>query len=142
VAGAEVADLFAGSGALGIEALSRGAAGVTFLEADRAAARTIRENLASTGLAGPRARVVTADVDRGLAGAGPFDVVLADPPYAFTAWAGLLERVRAGALAPDGLVVLEASSEVSLGSGWEVLRLKHYGSTVVILARPDRKGDT
>ena len=145
VAGAEAADLFAGSGALGIEALSRGAATVTFVEAERHAVQVIRGNLEATGLAGPRARVVTADVVRwldGPASVGPFDLVLADPPYAFAAWPSLLERLRGPALAGDGLVALESGSEIAFGPGWEVLRLKHYGTTVVVLARPDRKGDT
>jgi 16S rRNA (guanine966-N2)-methyltransferase len=145
VAGAEVADLFAGSGALGVEALSRGAAAVTFVETDRVAVQVIHANLASAGLAGPRARVVTAEVGgwlAGPAGPGPFDLVLADPPYAFTGWAGLLDQLRRGALRGDGVAALETGADLDLGPGWEVLRRKHYGSTVVVLARPDRKGDT
>jgi 16S rRNA (guanine966-N2)-methyltransferase len=143
VTGADVADLFAGSGALGIEALSRGAATATFVEADRTAVQVIRANLAATGLAGPRARVVTAEVARWLEGpvtAGLFGLVFADPPYAFGGWPGLLERLRGQALTADGLVALESGAEIAFGPGWEVLRLKHYGSTVVALARPDQKG--
>jgi len=150
VGGAQVADLFAGSGALGIEALSRGAAAVTFVEADRRAAEVIRGNLAATGLARPGARVIVADVLRWLetpeTGVA-LDLVLADPPYAFTGWAALLEVLGRGRLAAGAVVALETGTAISLGPGWEVLREKRYGSSVVVLARPDRtgpsrKGDT
>jgi len=84
--GARVLDLFAGSGAGGIEALSRGAAAAVFVERDAAAVSTIRANLARAHLAGPAAIVVQAEVGRWLAGAsgpvaGPYDVVIVDPPY-------------------------------------------------------------
>ena len=84
--GARVLDLFAGSGAAGIEALSRGAASATFVEHDAAAARVIAANLARTGLGGSNAVVVRADALRWLGqqahgGAEPFDVVIVDPPY-------------------------------------------------------------
>lgn len=85
LAGARVLDLFAGSGAGGIEALSRGAASATFVEGDADAARVIAENLVRARLS-ERGRVVRADVMSYLAGRaladGPFDVVLIDPPYA------------------------------------------------------------
>jgi 16S rRNA (guanine966-N2)-methyltransferase len=85
--GARVLDLFAGSGAAGIEALSRGAASVVFIERDPGAAAVIEANLAASRLAGPSAVVIRSDVlawfERGGAAAhGPFDLVLADPPYA------------------------------------------------------------
>lgn len=84
--GANVLDLFAGSGAAGLEALSRGAAHVTFIEHDRAAAAVIATNLARTHLAGTRARIVRADVLGWLAGpdlpVARFDLVIVDPPYA------------------------------------------------------------
>ena len=84
---ANVLDLFAGSGAAGIEALSRGAAHAMFVERDRTAAAVIATNLGRTRLAGQRARIVRAEVLGWLAGpeataAGPFDVVVVDPPYA------------------------------------------------------------
>jgi 16S rRNA (guanine966-N2)-methyltransferase len=84
---ARVLDLFAGSGAAGIEALSRGAAHVTFVERDRGAAAVIATNLSRTHLAGDRARIVRAEALAWLAGpgaaaAGPFDLVIVDPPYA------------------------------------------------------------
>jgi 16S rRNA (guanine966-N2)-methyltransferase len=127
--GATVLDLFAGTGALGIEALSRGAASAVFVDADARAVAAIKENLAATGLA-ERARVVQADALRYLAGAPPtVDVAFADPPYAFAAWPGLL------AVLPARLVAIEARSHVELGPGWHALRSKRYGDTVVTLAR-------
>ena len=86
--GARFLDLFAGSGAAGIEALSRGAAHATFVERDAGAVRTIRANLGRTGLGGDdRATVVRADVlgwlrEPGRAAAAPYDLVVIDPPYA------------------------------------------------------------
>lgn len=110
--GARVLDLFAGSGAGGIEALSRGAAAAVFIERDPGAVATIRANLARTHLDGPAATVVQADVLRWLAGASgpvavPFDVVLIDPPYDRPeALRTALERLADGRLvAPGGQVV-------------------------------------
>ena len=82
--GAAFLDLCAGSGAAGIEALSRGAARATFVERDRRVVGTIAENLARTGLAGERAQVVRADAAEWLTGhgGGPFGLVFIDPPYA------------------------------------------------------------
>ena len=129
VEGARVVDLFAGSGALGIEALSRGAAWCTFVERDRAARAAITANLAATGLAA-RATVVAADVMAWLArGAGPFDLALADPPYAFDDWPALL------ALVPADLVVVESDREVDPGPGWAHVRTRRYGGTVVSFVR-------
>jgi 16S rRNA (guanine966-N2)-methyltransferase len=87
IQGAEVLDLFAGSGAAGIEALSRGAATAIFIEKDQQAAAVIDANLRATGLAGPAAAVVRWDVVRWLAEPNvdtAFDLVLVDPPYAET----------------------------------------------------------
>jgi 16S rRNA (guanine966-N2)-methyltransferase len=94
LAGARILDLFAGSGAPGIEALSRGAGSAVFVEKDGSAAAVIQENLRATSLAGPDAQVVRADaiawLGRRSASDAPFDVVIVDPPYAET---GLLTRV-------------------------------------------------
>lgn len=130
VAGATVLDLFAGTGALGIEALSQGAASATFVDADPQAVRAIRANLAATGLADV-ARVVHADVFRFLRDTPPaaVDVAFADPPYAFADWERLL------ALVPARLVALEARTHLDLGPGWHPLRSRRYGDTVVTLAR-------
>lgn len=150
VEGAAVADLFAGSGAFGIEALSRGAARAVFVESDRDAAATIRQNLADVGmadrLADRRAVVVAADALRWLRSATAVDVALCDPPYAFDRWVELVSL-----LAPvTRLAVLETGAQLDLGPGWELLKEKHYGGTVVLVARParlaeparDRRGDT
>lgn len=137
--GAVVVDLFAGSGALGVEALSRRAGSVTFVELDRAALDAIRANLEVVGAvvgAGGRAAVVRADALAWAAGRPPAaraDLVLADPPYRFDRWSDL-----AGALAAwAGLVVLESGAELDLGPSWQTLRVRCYGATVVTVARPD-----
>ena len=129
LAGARVVDLFAGSGALGIEALSRGAARCTFVDSSRAAVDVVRANLDATALT-PHADVVTADafvhVRRH---PSAVDLALLDPPYAFTDWDGLLEVV------PAPLVVIESNRPVEPTEGWDVLRSHQYGTTVVTFAR-------
>ncbi len=136
VAGATVADLFAGSGALGIEALSRGAGGATFVDRDRAALEAVRRNLAATGLA-DRAAVVPGDVLGWLTTTtATFHLVLVDPPYGTgdEEWSRILEAV-VGRTAPGGLVVVESDRPVVVVDGLEVLRTKRYGSTVVSISR-------
>ena len=134
VAGAAVVDLFAGTGALGIEALSRGAASATFVDDRRAALDAVRANLAATGLAGPNAKVVRADAVAWCAAAGPVGLAFADPPYAFSAWDELLANLDAR------LAVLESDRELDLGPRWAILRSRRHGGTVVTLARPARSG--
>jgi 16S rRNA (guanine966-N2)-methyltransferase len=111
VEGARVLDLYAGSGAMGLEALSRGAAAVVFVESDLDAVRAIERNLDKLRLTG--ARVVRADATTGLAqetAAGrKYDLVLADPPYAMTDY-DTLARYLPGVLAEDGLLVLESAA--------------------------------
>jgi 16S rRNA (guanine966-N2)-methyltransferase len=128
VADAVVLDLFAGSGALGIEALSRGAAHCTFVESARPALAALRANLDALGLDG-RATVASMDVDRFLASSPSAGLVLADPPYAFDGWAGLM-----GALAAD-LLVAESDRPVEPAPGWEAIREKRYGATHVTFLR-------
>jgi 16S rRNA (guanine966-N2)-methyltransferase len=126
----DVLDLFAGSGALGIEALSRGAASATFVDADARAVAVVRANLEATGLA-DRATVVRSDARRFLdGGERRFDLALLDPPYAFSDddWAALLGSLDAA------VAVVESDREVALPAPWEVLRSKRYGGTVVLLA--------
>jgi 16S rRNA (guanine966-N2)-methyltransferase len=130
--GARVADLFAGSGALGIEALSRGAAHVTFVDSAGAARRTIGRNLEACGVA-DRATIVALPVERWLAGLGPgdrFDLAFCDPPYAFDGWAGLLSGL------PADLVVVESDRLVELPTGWSLEREGRYGGTWVGFAMP------
>jgi 16S rRNA (guanine966-N2)-methyltransferase len=108
--GARVLDLFAGSGAAGIEALSRGAAHATFVEQDRGAAAVIATNLDRTHLAGDRARIARADALSWLAGPGavevaPFDIVILDPPYAETELLAAAFAALGPHLAPGARVV-------------------------------------
>ena len=128
-----VIDLYAGSGALGIEALSRGAEHCTFVERDRAALRTLRDNLATLGLE-DRSKVVPGDAlvrARGL----PADLVLADPPSGFDDWVGLLGVVDAP------FVVAESGRDLPEVDGWTVLRSKRYGrSWVAFYERVDPVG--
>ena len=105
VDGAVVLDLFAGSGALGLEALSRGAASATFVESDRDACRVITANLDKLGL---RATVLCQDVIRALSSERRrFDLVLCDPPYDYDR--ARLDASLAPLLQPDGLLVLETA---------------------------------
>ena len=130
VEGARVADLFAGSGALGIEALSRGAASAVFVEADPAAARAGRANLEATGLEG--GRVVQTDVMRFLESRPDeemFDVAFADPPYSFTEWPRLLGDLRATT------AVFESRLEIEVQPAWMPIRVLRHGGTVVTIAR-------
>ena len=120
-----VLDVFAGTGALGIEALSRGAAHATFVESDRHALAAIRTNLDALGFV-DRAKVVAGDATKVTLPA--VDVAFADPPYAFAAWPALLERIDAGVL------VVESDREVPVGEAREVLKSKRYGTTVVTLS--------
>jgi 16S rRNA (guanine966-N2)-methyltransferase len=124
---ATVLDLFAGTGALGIEALSRGAAHATFVESDRAALASLRANLATTGFE-TQATVRVGDTTR--IALAPVDLAFVDPPYAFTGWPALLPRIDAG------LVVIESDREIDVPEGWRVLRCKKYGTTVVALTSP------
>lgn len=126
-----VLDLFAGSGAMGIEALSRGAAAATFVDGDRRAVRAVEANLATCGLS-DRATVVASPVDRFLRTVGEqrWDLVVCDPPYSWSAddWHDLLDAV------PADLAVLESDRPVEPPFGWEVLRAKRYGGTHVVIA--------
>ncbi len=132
VEGATVLDLFAGSGALGIEALSRGAERATFVDQDRAARAAVEANLATCGLTG-LAKVVAAPAERFLADAARagerFDLALLDPPYGYDDWAGLLPTV------PADLVVVESGAEPPPVEGWEVIRSKRYGRAYVTFLR-------
>jgi 16S rRNA (guanine966-N2)-methyltransferase len=133
VEGARVLDLYAGSGAMGLEALSRGAAGVVFVEADRDAVRAIERNLDKLRLTG--ATVVRTEAMTGLAqeatAGRKYDLVLVDPPYAMTDF-DTLARYLPRVLADDGLAVLESAvrTEPEL-AGLAVRTTRKYGSTRV-----------
>lgn len=143
VPGSRILDLFAGSGSLGLEALSRGASSAVFVESDRRAAATISENLAKTRLEG--GTVIQRDVFSYLssAPADGFDLAFADPPYARDEESmEVLERLLssddlARALA-SGLLVLESASDRPLPahSLWVPTKEKHYGGTRITFLRP------
>jgi 16S rRNA (guanine966-N2)-methyltransferase len=135
VEGAVVLDLFAGSGALGIEALSRGALRATFVERDRAAVAVIRANLAVLGMGPDQAVVVCADALQYAAAARPVDLTFADPPYQFSAWAALL----AGLVERTGLLVAETGDTWSPGPQWETVKVRRYGGTVLTIAQPSAR---
>lgn len=148
--GAVVLDAFAGSGALGLEALSRGAQAAAFVEADARAFRTLEGNVQTLGLGRPRASLLRGDV---LArpprrAAQPFDLVLLDPPYATDptlVFAMLDELAASGSLAAHALVsyehakaddVLPAARAASVS--WEALSQKTYGETAIDFLRRER----
>lgn len=125
---ARVADLFAGSGALGIEALSRGAAHCTFVERDRTALRTLKANLEHLDL-GDRTRVIAGDA---LSQARMLDVdlVLADPPYQFDDWPSLLQAVTAPFVVAEAGRSLE-QLDGAVAEAWRATRARRYGRTWV-----------
>jgi 16S rRNA (guanine966-N2)-methyltransferase len=130
VPGSRCLDLFAGSGALGLEALSRGARHVTFVEHDAAAARALRNLL--TEWQAPDAEVEQTDALRYLGRPGePFDIVFLDPPFAAGLLAPALERLQAwGRLAPDALVYIEYPAHQPpppVPEGWTRARTKQAG---------------
>jgi len=121
----DAVDLFAGSGALGIEALSRGARHCTFVEHARPALAALRANLATLGLE-EASTVVPMTVERYLAVPRPsVDLALADPPYAFNGWNDLLAAV------PADFVVAETAVPLGPDERWTVVRERRYGRTMV-----------
>ena len=130
--GAQVLDLYAGTGALGIEALSRGAAEATFVERDTAVVAVLRDNLEATRLA-ERATVMAMDAGAALAELARrrrrFDVALVDPPYTFDAWPELLSRV------PAALIVAESDRPVDVGPDFAIHQHRRHGGTVVTFAQ-------
>lgn len=146
IEGARVLDAFAGSGALGIEMLSRGAAWATFYDIDRQAASLVGRNLADLRCDRARYRVVTGDAllaaERGGVYGAPFDLVLVDAPYALGAEPAerlLAALAAAGALAPGAIAIAEraAADAGPRPAGFSVLREKRYGGTAVDLLRLD-----
>ena len=148
IVGARVLDLFAGTGALGLEALSRGAASALFVEENREAVRAIEQNFFRTKLRGP---IRKQEVFAFLESAGNrerFDVIFADPPYEKTKNGGeftrlLLEnQTLSDLLEPGGLFVLEKRPEEKLSAPalWQIVRAKKYGATeVLFLKHPEAK---
>ncbi|MDW4500156.1 16S rRNA (guanine(966)-N(2))-methyltransferase RsmD [Sulfitobacter sp. D35] len=138
VEGARVLDLFAGTGALGLEAISRGAREAVFVDDGRVAQKLIRENIARLGVT-DCARLLRRDATRlGACDGDGFDLVFLDPPYG----KGLGEKALASAasggwLAPGGLVVWEENAEMSAPDGFEAVDRRRYGDTHVTLLLTD-----
>ena len=132
IEGATVLDLFAGSGALGIESLSRGASRAVLVDRSAEAVSAIRQNLGVLGSGAEAATVVRADAARFLESAPRFDVVLADPPYRYDRWDEVLALLSGLA----GLLVVETGSGWEPGPEWETMKVRRYGGTVVTIARP------
>ena len=139
---ARVLDLFAGAGTLGIEALSRGSARVTFVERSAEALKALRKNITSTGF-DDRAEIVAANVLAFLEQrvGGPYDVVFCDPPFADVAIleATLAHPRLAGALAPEAYVVARVlrKHQPRLPEGARVLRVKEIGEETLLFLRYD-----
>lgn len=131
VRGARALDLFAGSGAMGLEALSRGAEEATFVDDQAPALETLRANLEQLGL-GP-ARVVRGDAARLVAEwnrvGDRWDVAFLDPPYDYEGWPELLLDL------PADIAVLESNRAIDPPFGWEVQRTRRYGRTHVVIAQ-------
>ena len=135
---ARCADLYAGTGAVGIEALSRGAASCLFVDSSPDAVRTIRENLERTHLA-ENAEVIRGDVARTLGRHdGRFDLVFLDPPYAHPREALARDLAVVAPLASGATIVLTRPRETStdvIPINWHVVRLLDYGDTRVLICR-------
>ncbi len=148
LAGLRALDLFAGTGALGIEALSRGAAHATFVEAFRPARAALEQNLARLGL-GAEATVLAVRVERArplLLSAAPFDLVFADPPWSRleAACAATARVVAAPVVDPHGVVVIEHPTRAPLDSlaplGTAPFDRRVYGDTTLSLFHPAPAG--
>lgn len=150
VIGARVLDLFAGTGALGIEALSRGAASARFIDRDQEAVSVIERNLTRTGLTG---RVVRRDVfdflERPIS-SDRFTIIFADPPYETTGdGKAFIELLLTNSrltelLQPSGTFVLEKrpAEKMEEIQRWRILRAKTYGATEVIFLTPTKREST
>jgi 16S rRNA (guanine966-N2)-methyltransferase len=127
----EVADLFCGSGAFGLEALSRGARKVTFVDEDTAALAAVKINLEAVGLDSNAASLVRATLPGWLARAQQLDLAFCDPPYVFDQWDTLLGELRAD------LAVLESDRVIEAPSGWMTAKSRRYGGTLVTVMHSD-----
>lgn len=138
---ARILDLFAGSGALSLEAISRGAASAVLIDSDKRAAKVIEDNIAKCGYE-KQCRFVQAEYSaagKSVARGMQFDLVFADPPYDAGFAQGVLNHLRTvDLLAPEGLLSLEMSRREMADldtAGWEILRPKRYGFTHVWIMR-------
>jgi 16S rRNA (guanine966-N2)-methyltransferase len=145
VSGARVLDLFAGSGALGIEALSRGAAFCLFVETDPGARGAIRDNIEAVGAFGATRihRRDAADLgQRPAALDAPFNLVFLDPPYGAGLGEAALARLEQGGwITPDALIVFEcAAAETPAPDGFTLLDTRVYGAAKLLFLTPSRAG--
>lgn len=140
IEGARVLDLFAGTGALGIEAISRGAEKAVFVECDRAAIEVLQSNLAALGLDGEEAQLRRERAEEALRAARKrketYDLVLIDPPYGRALeLEPRLSATLAGVLAPRARVVLERDRRTSLDLGLTLEKERRYGDTIIAIHR-------
>jgi 16S rRNA (guanine966-N2)-methyltransferase len=138
VVGAGVLDLFAGSGALGLEALSRGASGATFVDTSPAAVATIRRNLEALGVTAEVRRQDAVAYLRGASrGARQYDLVFLDPPYRHASALGQeLSAALGPVLAPPARVVAESDRRAPLDLDLSLLDERRYGDTLIRLYGP------
>ena len=144
VIGARVLDLFAGTGGLGIEALSRGAAAALFVEEDRQSIATIEKNLQKSRLEGSVRQQEVFEFLKRTNAAAQFRIIFADPPYGQTKSGErfteklLTNETLPQLLEPDGVFVLEKRPEenLPLTTFWNVARKKKYGATEVLFLSP------
>lgn len=139
--GARVLDLFAGTGALGLEALSRGAVHATFVDDGRAACRLIRKNIELTASGGATALLQSDATRLSACAVAPFDLVFLDPPYG----KGLGQLALAAAndggwIAPDALIVWEENGPMPALDGFTELDSRRYGDTHVTMLRHHGEG--
>jgi 16S rRNA (guanine966-N2)-methyltransferase len=134
--GLRVADLFAGTGALGLEALSRGAAHCTFIERDRSALAALERNVARLG-AEARSEVRSGAVERAAPPLQPFHLVMMDPPYGQGLAQSALDRLAAGDwVGPGGWISIEKGPEpLNLPDGFEVDAERRFGKAHLLLLR-------
>lgn len=148
IPGSHVVDLYAGSGALGLEAVSRGADSALLVESDRKAAATIDKNIRHLGLTGVQVRASTVEAVVGALLSPPADLVFIDPPYAVgdEVLAGVLASLaERGSLAVDAVLVVERSSrsaEPVWPAGVELIGPRRYGETTCWFAEFVPDGDT
>ena len=125
--GLGVYDIFAGSGSFGLEALSRGAAHVTFVEKSPGAAAVIKKNLATLGFE-DRASVLTTLAETAVAQMDRVDLAFCDPPYADDPWRELLPNIAAD------ILVGHAENDIELTEEWDELRRRRYGRAKIVIA--------
>jgi 16S rRNA (guanine966-N2)-methyltransferase len=134
--GVSVLDLFCGSGAMGLEALSRGAGSVTFVDNDVLALDAVEENARTTGLKEKTFRCVKGDLPSWLRPKNRCDIAFCDPPYAFSSWVDLMGRLDARS------AFLESSDPLPMLPTWEVVKVRRYGGTLVtVVERADADDD-